>query len=36
MSEAKNITNFEKLSSKKLDKVLKKKGQFDYLSWARA
>ncbi|MDT6324485.1 DUF1071 domain-containing protein [Enterococcus faecium] len=36
MSETNETTNFEKLFNKKLNKLLKKKGKFDYLSWARA
>lgn len=32
MSEIKGATNFEKLFSRKLNKILKKKGNFDYLS----
>ncbi|HAQ1400340.1 TPA: DUF1071 domain-containing protein, partial [Enterococcus faecium] len=36
MSEIKGTTNFEKLFSRKLNKILKKKGNFDYLSWAHA
>ncbi|WP_271018525.1 DUF1071 domain-containing protein, partial [Enterococcus faecium] len=36
MSESKGTTNFEKLFSRKLNKILKKKGNFDYLSWAHA
>ncbi|NMP59306.1 DUF1071 domain-containing protein, partial [Enterococcus mundtii] len=36
MSETNETTNFEKLFSRKLSKSLKKKGKFDYLSWARA
>ncbi|HFJ6682796.1 TPA: DUF1071 domain-containing protein, partial [Enterococcus faecium] len=36
MSENKGTTNFEKLFSRKLNKILKKKGNFDYLSWAHA
>lgn len=34
MTETK--TNFEKLASKDVKKFLKKKGNFDYLSWAKA
>ncbi|MFS1284941.1 DUF1071 domain-containing protein, partial [Enterococcus lactis] len=36
MSENKGTTNFEKLFSRKLNKILKQKGNFDYLSWAHA
>ncbi|KAA9205791.1 DUF1071 domain-containing protein [Enterococcus faecium] len=36
MSESKGTSTFEKLFSRKLNKILKKKGNFDYLSWAHA
>ncbi|MDO2192235.1 DUF1071 domain-containing protein, partial [Escherichia coli] len=35
-SESKGTSTFEKLFSRKLNKILKKKGNFGYLSWAHA